>query len=335
MNVLFSEDGRLRNGWRFVISVVFVILAEFLARNIAYAIARGNDQLLDVVYRPLWMGLQLIAFLALTKRIDKPRISAWQYIGLPRSAWLYQSFSGALLGFVMVGLAVAAIAVFGHVSVVSLRLTPRTLMTGIVVFLLIMAAAMAEELAFRGYPFQRLVAAISGGASAVLRGADRRSADRIGAIGAILIFSALFGAVHLSNPHISDNQYVRIFAFSNTLFIGIVLAIAYLRTRALWLPWGLHFGWNATLGLFFGLPVSGIDDFNVIVQSRVTGPEWLLGGDYGLEGGFLGTLVILLGLIYILVFVKPAAQPIEIYEQPQPELPQESIQPNIGSASDL
>jgi membrane protease YdiL (CAAX protease family) len=335
MNVLFSEDGRLRNGWRFVISVVFVILAEFLARNIAYTVARGDDQLLDVIYRPLWMVLQIIAFLALTRRLDKPTISAWQYIGLPRSRWLYESFSGALLGFVMVGLAVAAMAILGHVSVVSLRLNPRTLTTGIVVFLVILAAAMAEELAFRGYPFQRLVAAISGAASSLLPGTDRRSANRIGAVGAIFFFSALFGAVHLSNPHISDNQYVRIFAFSNTLFIGIVLAIAYLRTRALWLPWGLHFGWNATLGLFFGLPVSGIEDFSVIVHSRVTGPEWLFGGEYGLEGGFLGTLVILLGLIYILVFVHPAPEPIGTNEQPQPEFPQESIQSNIGSASDL
>src|SRR4051794_8832390 len=111
MNVLFSEDGRLRNGGRFVISVVFVILAEVLARNIAYTVARGDDQLLDVIYRPLWMVLQIIAFLALTRRLDKPTISAWQYIGLPRSRWLYESFSGALLGFVMVGLAVAAMAI--------------------------------------------------------------------------------------------------------------------------------------------------------------------------------------------------------------------------------
>ena len=49
------------------------------------------------------------------------------------------------------------------------------------------------------------------------------------------------------------------------MLIGVVLSVAYLRTRALWLPWGIHFAWNATLGLVFGLPVSGIRLFNVVV----------------------------------------------------------------------
>jgi hypothetical protein len=129
----------------------------------------------------------------------------------------------------------------------------------------------------------------------------------IGPSGAIVVLSALFGAVHLHNPHVSDSRPVQVFAFFNTLLIGIVLALAYLRTKALWLPWGLHLAWNATLGLVFGLPVSGISVFSVLVKAKARGPEWFLGGGYGIEGGALGTILVLLGLVYVLLFLEPVS----------------------------
>ena len=89
----------------------------------------------------------------------------------------------------------------------------------------LISGALAEELMFRGYPFQRLV-------------------EAIGAAGAIVVFSVLFGVVHLSNPGAS------VWGLVNTVAIGVLLSIVYLRTRSLWLPWGLHFAWNTTLGLF-------------------------------------------------------------------------------------
>jgi hypothetical protein len=131
----------------------------------------------------------------------------------------------------------------------------------------------------------------------------------------------------MQNPHVSDNRWVQVFAFSNTLLIGVVLALAYLRTKALWLPWGLHFGWNAALGLIYGLPVSGINQFAVVVKSKATGPEWLLGGSYGLEGGMLGTLVILLGLVYVIICIKPNADAYPgLVAEPLPN----GIQPDTG-----
>ena len=127
---------------------------------------------------------------------------------------------------------------------------------------------------FRGYPFQRLV-------------------EAIGAGGAILVFSALFALVHFTNP--GANAW----GLLNTVAIGVALSVAYLRTRALWLPWGLHFGWNATLGLVFGLPVSGLRLFNVALRTTATGPSWLTGGSYGLEASLPGACVVLLGLIVV------------------------------------
>jgi membrane protease YdiL (CAAX protease family) len=286
MNVFLLDDGRLRSGWRFLISVFLVVVANFVAGNLSVLIAGRHYRVQEVIYRPLLLLLELAAFLFLTKLFDQPEGSPWAYIGLPLRQWLRESMIGALLGFGMVTAAVVVIAIFFNLQV-KINFTLRTMIFASIVFGILLAAAMAEELMFRGYPFQRLV-------------------EGMGAIGAILVLSAMFGAVHMRNPHVSDNRWVQIFAFSNTLLIGIVLAIAYLRTRALWLPWGLHFGWNAALGLIYGLPVSGINQFSVIVKSKASGPEWLLGGGYGLEGGMLGTLVILLGLVYVLLFVKQA-----------------------------
>ena len=304
MNVFLLDDGRLRSGWRFLVSVFLVVVANFVAGNLSVLIAGRHYRVQEVIYRPLLMLLELAAFLFLTKLFDQPEGSPWAYIGLPRRRWVRESIAGALLGLGMVTAAVIVIAIFFDLHV-KVDLSLRTVIFAAVVFGIILIAAMAEELMFRGYPFQRLV-------------------EGMGAIGAILVLSAMFGAVHMRNPHVSDNRWVQIFAFSNTLLIGIVLAIAYLRTRALWLPWGLHFGWNAALGLLYGLPVSGINQFSVIVKSKASGPEWLLGGGYGLEGGMLGTLVILLGLGYVVLFVKQVqASPVAAVD----ELLQDGIQP--------
>src|SRR5664279_2706797 len=81
--------------------------------------------------------------------------------------------------------------------------------------------------------------------------------------------------------------------------IGFLLAIAYLRTKALWLPWGIHFAWNAVLGLLLGLPVSGLRLFNVAVHGTAIGPKWLTGGSYGIEASAPGALAIVAGLILI------------------------------------
>lgn len=298
MNAFLLDDGRLRSGWRFMVSIFLVLVAYYVAGNLSALVAGAHRRLEDVVFRPLLMVLEVIAFLFITRLFDQPSGSPWEYIGLRRRRWLRETVEGALLGFGMITLAIGLIAIFFNITA-TISLSPKSLVAAVVVFGVVLAAAMAEELMFRGYPFQRLV-------------------EGLGASGAVILLSAMFGAVHMQNPHVSDNRWVQIFAFTNTLLIGIVLALCYLRTRALWLPWGLHFGWNAALGSMYGLPVSGINQFATVVRGKVTGPEWLLGGRYGLEGGMLGTLIILLGLGYVLTFVNqvPIAPPRPVVAEP-------------------
>ena len=139
-------------------------------------------------------------------------------------------------------------------------------------------AALHEELMFRGYPFQRLM-------------------ESIGAWPAVIILSLLFAVPHLYNPNST------IFAAFNTAAVGSLLGAAYLLTRSLWLPWGIHWGWNLVLAVGYGLSVSGFDTDGP-VDGLAMGPEWLTGGAYGIEGGASGSIAIVVGFGVLLWLVR-------------------------------
>lgn len=100
----------------------------------------------------------------------------------------------------------------------------------------------------------------------------------IGTPGALAITSALFGLGHIVNP---DATWFSSFAIA--LEAGILLGAAYLYTRRLWLSVGIHAAWNFTQGWVFSIPVSGgAAPLGLLITRRV-GPDWLTGGDFGLE----------------------------------------------------
>ncbi len=271
MSPWFDSQCRLRLGWRILLGIAVAILANIIALDFAASFAR-QSRAVDAIYRPVSMVLLLAGFLGLLRSADRIPDGAFLALGLGRSPhWRAQILAGIVIAAALVCFAVLGIIAVGQMSV-SVALNGRTLALALLEVMVLATGAMAEELIFRGYPFQRLV-------------------DAFGSAGAVCLFAFLFGLVHLQNPHSST------WALINTVAIGVLLAIAYLRTRSLWMAWGMHFGWNTVLGLVFGLPVSGLTDFAVVVKSRAQGPRWLTGGAYGIEGGALGTIVILLGFV--------------------------------------
>ena len=123
-------------------------------------------------------------------------------------------------------------------------------------------AALANEVAFRGFLFRRLI-------------------DTVGPTSATLLLSALYAVLGSMRPNAT------ILSFVITFVAGVLFSLAYLRTYALWLGWGLHFAWAACTALLFGLPVGGIATYATVVQTDATGPSWLTGGAYGPEGALL------------------------------------------------
>lgn len=110
---------------------------------------------------------------------------------------------------------------------------------------------------------------------------------------ALLVTSVLFSAVHGLNPHADWLSTVQL------LVLGLLFMAAYLATRRLWLCIGLHWGWNFAQGGLFSSPVSGMKA-DGIVQSSVTGPAWLTGGDFGIEASVLASIGALAVTLWLL-----------------------------------
>ena len=132
-------------------------------------------------------------------------------------------------------------------------------------------AALAEEIAFRGYGFQRFELAV-------------------GPVGASLGFAAFYAIVQ---SHVPGSNHT---STAVSVMLGLLLSVAYLRTRALWLSWGLNFGWKASRALLFGLTVSGVNSHSPVVQGDPMGPFWLTGGGYGLDASWVAFLLMLAAL---------------------------------------
>ena len=126
-------------------------------------------------------------------------------------------------------------------------------------------AAIHEEVLFRGYLFQKI-----------------RRWSRPAAIG---ISSVIFAALHGSNSGINT------IAIVNLLLAGVFLCLAYERYERLWLPIGIHLGWNLASGPILGYGVSGFAPEASVLRIAGGGPSWLTGGAFGIEGSVTATAV--------------------------------------------
>jgi len=126
--------------------------------------------------------------------------------------------------------------------------------------------AVMEETLFRGIMFRHLE-------------------DFGGTWFALALTSALFGVAHIFNPNAT---YFSSFAIA--VEAGIMLGGAYMLTRSLWLPIGLHAAWNFTQGEIYDVPVSGIDQHG-LVQAKLSGPPILSGSTFGLEASVIALVI--------------------------------------------
>lgn len=157
----------------------------------------------------------------------------------------------------------------------SLTITLLGVLLGLIGFL---AVGFYEELLFRGYYLQNL-------------------RDGTGLALALFLSSALFGLAHLGNFSASVASTLGIFG------AGYFLAFGWMRTRGLWLPIGLHVGWNFFQGPIFGFAVSGLPTPAVVVHS-VVGPEIITGGGFGPEAGFIVLPMLGLGALLVWLYTR-------------------------------
>ena len=285
-NFFVGKDGHLRSGWRVVFFGVAFLVCARLFEAAASVITRVFGGLPtgfwgDVL--PFLIG-GIVLFSSATlvgwgcgaifEELPFSALGWW-----PHRGWLKNVAIGSLLGSASLLLAAAFTTITRGIKFTINSSAGSTIgRTAIVSLIIFVIAGAAEESLFRGYALQTFTRA------------------KLAWIG-VLLTSLPFAAAHLANPNVS-----RGFTFVNTAVAGVWLAAAYLRTRSLWFPLGLHWAWNWTQASLLGLPVSGIQRMAPapLLHAMNAGPDWLTGGAYGIEGGAACTVALLISTVVIL-----------------------------------
>jgi membrane protease YdiL (CAAX protease family) len=302
---VINRYGRLRSGWRFLafaFAFAFVSAGAFKLYSAALMLApvlsqtaRGRAGFVTPSLINL-CAATLVGWVCLRAFEDLPaRALGWAF----HRRWLRDLAVGALVGGASLCVALLPGVVAGGTrffpSGEPLSALADTLVVSALIFLL---GAAGEEAVFRGYPLQTMLRSLPPWL-------------------ALVPTSLVFAAVHLDNPNV-----VRGFTFLNTVLAGVWLAVAYLRTRSLWFPLGVHWGWNWLMGAVLGVPVSGITQLTPAPLLRATdaGPTWLTGGHYGVEGGAACTLALVVSTVFIwrtrLVSAEPEMKRLTEHENP-------------------
>lgn len=257
---------RLRAYLRFLLAVVFYFAARATAQRVAQTVANAPWQpLLDQATLLLFLiaGYRVLASFAAPA--GQPRVAqGWQR----RDGFTREAATGIALGWTAAIVCAASLALFGGVAI-TLNGSASAwgwLLADLLFFALLTAA---EETAFRGYAFQKLEQAI-------------------GANGAGFTMAALFAVAQSMRPGSSRLSFVV------SLALGLLLSTVYLRTRALWMSWGVNFAWKASRALLFGFIVAGDSAHSPVVQGDPMGSYWLTGGGFGLDGSWLSLVVLLI-----------------------------------------
>ncbi len=194
-------------------------------------------------------------------------------MGLTAPNKLSQFGWGLLIGAGMFSLAVGALWAMGNYRLA----TPPMLNFGAIIVLAgWLVQGPAEELLFRGWILPVLAA---------------RYRMWVG----VFLSAAMFAVMHSLNPNLN------VIAVLNLFLFGVFTALFALRQENVWGVFGIHAVWNWVQGNVFGLPVSGMSATGgTLLSLTEAGADWLTGGAFGPEGGAAVSVVLGVGIIWIL-----------------------------------
>ena len=260
-----EPGGRIRAYLQFIIAVGYFFLARALAHRGAMGLASADWA--PVTEQAMLVFLLLLGYAAFGSWMDR-QSSPISAQGLPRrSGWPSEAGLGLVSGWTIAVVCVLPMVLVGGIEIV-LNLQPSAWGWFVADAAFFALLALGEEIAFRGYGFQRF-------------------AHAVGPIGASLGYAAFYAIVQAMAPG-SSHASVAV-----SVMLTLLLSMAYFRTRALWVSWGINFGWKASRALIFGLAVSGVNNHTPVVQGDPMGPFWLTGGGYGVDGSWVTFFVLL------------------------------------------
>lgn len=270
-----QRTGKMFHLALFCAALAWSVSSRLLAASSAQGIAnRFNADWATPILGTIFLLFLLAVGYSLLDIIARRPASARSSLALPNRLtasreWLI----GVALGWGIVALTVLPMALAGDLHV-SVWFQPRAFLLLLLNLAVIALVSLAQETVYRGYPFRRLI-------------------DAIGPVAATFGMSIIFALARGIQGDASGAAMLIAF------LSGIVFSIAWFRTHGLWLAWGMRFGWMASMGVLFGLPIAGSYDQTSILQTTTVGRTWLTGDDYGPEASFFLIPALIVGLIVL------------------------------------
>ena len=247
---------------------ITVLVKNYVTQPVLYKLIDDN-QLADAIKNCISFSILLISYYLFSKYYEhrKPVEIAAQ--NLPRTM-----FGGIALGFTAITLAVFILYLLGCYRIISISMANYSLK----LFTLLLTAALVEDLLIRGLAIRVLE-------------------NWLGTY-ITLVIAMLIETLHMFNPN--ANLFSAVFDLS----WGFTMAILYVYSKRIWLPFFFHVGWNFAQP-FYGSNLTGLDDMGTIIQSKFQGPELLTGGKVGIEGSIFTIIILLLiGFVFFYLAKK-------------------------------
>jgi membrane protease YdiL (CAAX protease family) len=250
---------------RIIIAVLCVMVPFLLVQGIAFKLL-GATPLLIKVCQFVGICCSYALYCYYVRKVEQRAVSE-----LSRTNAASEFCGGAVIGALLVSLIMGVLAVLGvyHVHAIN---SPAVMVAPLIMHLTV---AMLEELLMRAI-FFRII---------------ERS---LGSVYALLLSALLFGAGHLVNENVS------ILGTATVVAAGLLLAAAYMATGRLWMCVGMHAAWNFMQGGVFSASVSGAE-VHGLLESSFSGPDWLTGGAFGVEGSALSLVVTAAAAVVLLM----------------------------------
>lgn len=240
---------------------LFVVIQNFVLKPFFYNIIQDKS-IADPIIIFLSSIVLLVSYNYLFRLYDKRKITELSLKYLHK-----EMFGGGIFGFSAISLSIFILYLLGYYQAFSITTTHYTAR----MFTVLLFAAIVEDLFHRGL---------------ILRVLENWLGTNIAIVVAMLV-----ELQHIYNPVSS------LLSLPLYLIWGFTMAMMFIYTKRIWLPYFFHIGWNFSQP-FYGSNLTGTNDMGSIIQSKFTGPELLTGGAFGIEGSiFTTTFLLLIGII--------------------------------------
>ena len=252
-----------------LVKQLVVVGAASLVGSLAVG-AVGGNAVLTLVLGVATAVLVIFAYRWVVRRTERRPVEELSWPGATSAVG-----RGAVLGVAVFAAVIAVITLFGGYEVDGWGSASGA----VALFGFMVAAAVTEEVVFRGVLF-------------------RIAEERLGTWIGLVLTGLLFGLMHLFNENATLWG-----ALAIAVEAGGMLGAAYVATRSLWLPIGLHLGWNFAEAGIFGTAVSGKDEAHGLLDATMSGSTLLSGGDFGPEASLAAVVT---GVLVTIVFMRLA-----------------------------